>query len=157
MMGRPGKGEGTIEAQRLFKTGAALVAVLAAYQIALGFYFALLRPPLLPEDVRFAATTASRLAAAAPTLAAWLAWVFTVVGGQMGAVGLLLAVLVPRLWRGRVPEFLEIVAFAAAGLASVALMSAVNFTIGSDFRWLLLVPVLIWILALAAMVRLRSV
>ena len=36
-----------------------------------------------------------------------------------------------------------------AGLMSVAGMSAVNFALGSDFRWLLILPVLAWALGLA--------
>ena len=35
------------------------------------------------------------------------------------------------------------------GLSSVVAMSAVNFSLHSDFRWLLLVPAVIWIVGVA--------
>ena len=35
--------------------------------------------------------------------------------------------------------------FAFTGTFSVAIMSATNFALHSDFRWLLLVPALIWL------------
>ena len=40
-------------------------------------------------------------------------------------------------------------ALAVAGAASVGLMSAINFLLNSDFRWLLLLPALLWLLGLA--------
>jgi len=36
-------------------------------------------------------------------------------------------------------------AIAATGALTVALMSAINLDLHSDFRWLLLVPALVWI------------
>lgn len=36
-------------------------------------------------------------------------------------------------------------AIAMSGALTVALMSAINFDLHSDFRWLLLVPALVWI------------
>ena len=38
---------------------------------------------------------------------------------------------------------------AVAGAASVGLMSATNFLLHSDFRWLLLLPALLWLFGLA--------
>ena len=35
-------------------------------------------------------------------------------------------------------------ALALAGLSSVILMSAINFAIDSDFKWLLLAPAVLW-------------
>ncbi len=40
-------------------------------------------------------------------------------------------------------------ALAVAGAVSVGLMSATNFLLNSDFRWLLLLPALLWLLGLA--------
>ena len=40
-------------------------------------------------------------------------------------------------------------ALAVAGAASVGLISAINFLLNSDFRWLLLLPALLWLLGLA--------
>ena len=66
------------------------IALLGAYQIGLGLYFAALRPPLLPEDARFIGPPQP------PGLAPWLDLVFTVMGGQMAAVGFLLCALAVR-------------------------------------------------------------
>lgn len=38
----------------------------------------------------------------------------------------------------------ELVLLGLVGLMSVAARSAVNFALGSDFRWLLVLPVLAW-------------
>ncbi len=46
-------------------------------------------------------------------------------------------------------------AIAFSGALTVALMSATNFVIHSDFRWLLLIPALIWLSALVAYVARR--
>ena len=42
---------------------------------------------------------------------------------------------------------------AVAGLLTVGLMSAMNFALHSDFRWLLLVPVLLWLGGLVSYLR----
>jgi hypothetical protein len=41
------------------------------------------------------------------------------------------------------------------GALSVGLMSAVNFALGSDFRWLLAVPAAVWLAAVLLYVRFR--
>jgi hypothetical protein len=117
-----------------------VLTACGVWLVGLGLYFAVLRPPLLPEDARFMGTSAARLHEAAPGIERWLRLVFTVMGGFMAGTGVLtlfLAAQPPA--RGRSW------ATVLAGLATVAVMSAVNFTLGSDFRWLLLVPVLAWI------------
>jgi hypothetical protein len=133
------------------------MAAWALYQLALGLYFIFLRPGLLPEDVRFAGASLDRLNAAAPRIELWLQWVFTVLGGQMAAVGLLVAAGSWMIWQGNRPERPDLVAFVGAGIFSLTLMSGVNFAIGSDFRWLLVAPVAIWLAALIALLRLRNV
>ena len=55
--------------------------------------------------------------------------------------------------RGRRPERLEMGAYAIAGFLSVVLMSGVNFVLASDFRWLLVAPVILWLAALIAVGR----
>ena len=110
--------------------------------IGLGFYFIFLRPPLLPEDPRFMGTTLAQIRIAVPGLESWLSRVFAVMGGFMAAAGVLTlfvaAVAMPRRLTG--------VAWVLAltGALTVALMSATNFALHSDFRWLLLVPALVW-------------
>ena len=110
--------------------------------IALGLYFIMLRPPLLPEDPRFMGTTLEQLRLAVPGLESWLKKVFAVMGGFMAGAGVL------TVWVATVamPERLKGTSWALAisGALTVALMSATNFALGSDFRWLLLVPALVW-------------
>ena len=110
--------------------------------IAQGLYFALLRPSLLAEDVRYMGASEAHVTAAMPGVASWLRHVFVVMGGFMiasGVLTLLLAVgAVAERRRGTG------IALLVAGLASVATMSWTNFTIDSAFKWLLLGPALLW-------------
>lgn len=135
---------------RRHSVGRYLLGFCGAYQIALGTYF-ILRPSLLPEDVRFARISLEELPVAAPGLEAWLAWVFTVMGGQMAGVGLLLVWIAVYLNPERMDRW-QAVMLIGAGLLTVGTMSVVNFQIGSDFRWLLIAPVLAWILAVGFIV-----
>jgi len=128
-----------------------LLTVCGAWLIALGAYFILVRPALLPEDPRFIGTASERLREAAPGLEAWLRVVFTVMGGFMVGAG----VLTVFLARTAVPARLKGTgwAIALAGLPTVVLMSAMNFVLHSDFRWVLLLPALIWVVAVALYAR----
>lgn len=56
-----------------------------------------------------------------------------------------------RFLARRAPGTLLAVTFA--GASGVALMSATNFLLHSDLRWLLLVPALLWLAGLACYVR----
>lgn len=121
----------------------ATLSVLALYQIGLGLYFIAIRPPLLPEDLAFMALSAPPV-----SLKRWLDLVLTVLGGQMVAVGLLLVPLgIPRIRAAANRQ--AFTAFAIAGAASTGLMSTVNFILSSNFRWLLLAPVVVWAIAVA--------
>jgi hypothetical protein len=81
----------------------------------------------------------------------WLRIVFTVMGGFMVGAG----VLTVFLARTAVPARLKGTgwAIALAGLPTVVLMSAMNFVLHSDFRWVLLLPALIWVVAVALYAR----
>ena len=57
--------------------------------VGLGLYFSLLRPPLLPEDLRFIGTSISQVNASVPGLQRWLSKLFTVMGGFMASTGVL--------------------------------------------------------------------
>ena len=57
--------------------------------IGLGTYFMFLRPPLLPEDLRYIGTTAGELQSAMPELESWTHRVFRVMGGFMSGTGVL--------------------------------------------------------------------
>ena len=59
-----------------------------------------------------------------------------------------------ELLAGQLANFVgrrQLAGLAAAGAIGVGLMSAVNFVLHSDFRWLLLVPPLLWLGALVAL------
>jgi hypothetical protein len=129
------------------RAAAVLLAVCAAFQLGIGVYFAVLRPPLLPEDLRFLSAGLGGLAEAAPRLEPWLRLVFTVLGGQMAAVGVLTAAVAFRLSGQVVIDGREFVLLGAAGALSVGTMSAVNFALRSDFRWWLVLPVAAWTVA----------
>lgn len=81
--------------------------------------------------------------------------VFTVLGGQMAAVGALVVAAALRLASRDVSAGRELVLLGMAGALSVGLMSAVNFALGSNFRWLLILPAGIWILGLLLALRSR--
>lgn len=120
-----------------------IVALLAAYQVAAGMYFIALRPSLLPEDLRF-----MKLATLPDEALPWLHLVFTVLGGQMVAGGLLLVPFIASLKSQARLGALSWVCFIGAGLTSVGLMCAVNFLLSSDFRWVLLIPAVAWGIAI---------
>ncbi len=121
-------------------------AACGLWMLLLGIYFALLRPALLPEDPRFMGTSLEALRAAAPGLERWLGHVFNVMGGFMVAAGTMTVLVACRFLSGRAPGTL--LALTVAGASGVALMSATNFALDSDFRWLLLGPVLLWLAAM---------
>jgi hypothetical protein len=106
------------------------------------------RPPLLPEDLRFLGSGREALKAIAPRLEPWLHWVFTVLGGQMAAVGALTLAAAIRLFRRKVEHGRELLPLGVAGALSVGLMSAVNVALASDSRWLLILPAGFWGLGL---------
>ncbi len=119
-----------------------LITASGVWLVGLGAYFVALRPPLLPEDARFIGMTLPEIRSAVPGLERWLAHVFTVMGGFMAGAGVLTVfvamVAMPRRLKG------ASWAIALSGALTVALMSATNIALGSDFRWLLFGPALIW-------------
>ena len=125
---------------------ATALALGGALIASLGLYFLFLRPPLLPEDLRFMGTSLTQVQATMPSLLIWLRRVFLVMGGYMFATGLLTLHVAITSFRARVRGVAGVVALA--GLTSIGWMAAVNFVIGSDFKWLLLIFVVPWILAL---------
>ena len=110
--------------------------------VGLGIYFMALRPAVLPEDLRFIGSGLDELRAALPRLDRWLGRVFGVMGGFMACAGVLTIFVAvtaaPARNRGTGATL------ALAGLLTVVTMSATNFTIDSDFKWLLLAPALLW-------------
>lgn len=118
--------------------------------VGLGMYFALLRPPLLPEDPRFIGSSLAQIQSTVPGLGRWLGHVFVVMGGFMVAAGVLTtfvavtAVSAHRKGTGGV--------LLLTGLASVGTMSWTNFAIDSNFKWVLLVPAVLWLAGIASYV-----
>jgi hypothetical protein len=119
--------------------------ILAAAGLAVtgvGLYFIFLRPPLLPEDLRYLALPAAQLDIVKPRLSVWLTHVFTVLGGYAVATGVLTVTLAATSFRARSRG--AAVGAAIGGAASIGLMAAVNFSIASDFKWVLLGMALLW-------------
>jgi hypothetical protein len=123
-----------------------MLTACGVWLVGLGLYFIVLRPPLLPEDPRFMGTTLEQIRISVPGLEAWLRKVFTVMGGFMAGAGVLTVfvatVAMPLRLKGA-PWALGI-----SGALTVVLMSATNFALHSDFRWLLLLPALVWLAGL---------
>jgi hypothetical membrane protein len=133
---------------------AAMLALGGVILMLLGLYFALLRPPLLPEDPRFMGTSMTQIQQSLPGLLIWLRRVFWVMGGYMFATGLLTIYVALTSFRAHVRGAAVVVALS--GLSSIGLMAAVNLMIASDFKWLILSFVIPWALALALYRRERS-
>ena len=114
--------------------------------MGIGLYFIFLRPPLLPEDARYMNTTLVEIQAAAPGLVRWLQKVFWVMGGYIFTSGLLTIYIAFSSFQARARGAFPVIAFA--GLSSIGWMTVVNFIIGSDFKWILLMSVLPWAAAL---------
>ena len=94
--------------------------------------------------------TLAQLREAAPGLEEWLGIVFTVMGGYMVGSGVLTLGLVRIAMPRRLPGIAW--ALGLGGLSTVVLMSAMNFVLHSDFRWMLVVPALMWIVGVAVYV-----
>lgn len=123
-----------------------IFAACGIWLIGLGGYFVFVRSPLLPEDLRFIGSTAKEVEALLPQLAAWLRNVFTVLGGFIAGCGVLVLFMSGRVGLQSAPR--TGVALGVTGLLTVATMSWINFALDSDFKWLLLVPALVWLLGL---------
>ena len=123
-----------------------MLTACGVWLVGLGLYFIVLRPALLPEDPRFMGTTLEQIRISVPGLEAWLQMVFTVMGGFMAGAGVLTVFVatVAMPLRSKGTSW----ALAISGALTVVLMSATNFALQSDFRWLLLLPALVWLAGL---------
>ena len=125
---------------------ASLLAVGGLLLVAMGIYFVFMRPPLLPEDLRYMQTNLSVINNSATGLSIWLQKVFWVMGSYIFTTGLLTVFISFTSFRKRLPGAFIIVALA--GISSIGSMTVVNFMIGSDFKWILLAFALPWVFAL---------
>ena len=117
-------------------------ATCGLWLVALGIYFLFFRPALLPEDPRFMASSIGIIRIAIPGLERWLNLVFNVMGGFMVATGVMTVSVARSLFVTQ--SFMTLLSLILAGAFSVALMSATNFRLNSDFRWMLLLPAVLW-------------
>ena len=124
-----------------------LLALLGITLMGMGVYFAALRPALLPEDLRYMGTSLPQVETTIPGLLRWLKRVFSVMGGYVFASGALTFFVAATSFRTH--QRGAAVTVFLAGLVSIAWMSAVNFIIDSDFKWVLLGFALLWAGALA--------
>ena len=76
----------------------------------------------------------------------WLRKVFWVMGCYIFTTGLLTIFIAFTSFRTRTRGAYGIVALS--GISSIGAMTVVNFMIGSDFKWILLIFILPWIIAL---------
>ena len=124
-------------------TPSSIVLIMAGVTlIGVGVYFILLRPPLLPEDVRYMALPAAQLDILRPRLELWLTHVFRVMGGYILATGVLPITLAATSFRAHQKG--AAIGALIGGAASIGWMAVVNFMIGSDFKWVLLGMALLW-------------
>ena len=114
--------------------------------IGLGLYFMFLRPALLPEDLRYMGSSPGEIQSAMPGLERWAHRVFTVMGGFMTGAGMLTILVASNA--STVREKWTWIVLALAGLFTVGMMSLTNFQLNSDFKWLLLIPSLLWVIGL---------
>lgn len=118
------------------------LAIAGILLVGTGLYFIVLRPPLLPEDMRYMGVVGAQLDMIKPRLAAWLTYVFWVLGGYVLATGVLTITLAATSFRQH--SFTAALGAMIGGAASIGWMAFVNFIIGSDFKWVLLVIALVW-------------
>jgi hypothetical protein len=139
-------GQQVLEGSPMLSVAAWLLTVCGGALVLIGAFFLMARPPLLPEDARFMASTVEHVVDAVPGLTRWLRRVFWVLGGYVAASGLLVAYIASTGVRAGSAGALAVV--TAAGVTSIGWMSAVNFMIRSGFRWVLLAVDGLWALGL---------
>ena len=132
-----------MNSQRIATLALALGGVIL---MGMGFYFAILRPPLLPEDLRYMDATIGQVRTTLPGLEPWLARVFGVLGGFMFTTGLLTVYLAATA--SKTKRRSELAVIATSGFASIGWMAITNFVIDSEFKWILLAVALPWVMAL---------
>jgi len=136
------------------ETVAAWLLTLAGVVLVLmGAYFVLIRPSLLPEDVRFMRTTEATVLESAPDLSRWLKRVFWVMGGYITSTGVLVVYVANTGIRAA--DFGALAVLTLVWATSIGCMALVNLLIDSDFKRPIVGLALIWAvgLALAAAAR----
>jgi hypothetical protein len=124
-----------------------LLTICGLILIGMGLYFALIRPELLSEDIRYMGASSE----ATPGLLNWLDKVFWVMGGYVFTTGLLTCYVAQTSFQKREQGALTVMTIA--GISSIGLMVMINFLIGSDFKWVLFVVAVLWLSALGLFVQ----
>lgn len=127
---------------------AVLLSVAGLLVSGIGIYFLAFRPALLPEDIRFIGLSPTEVEQLGAKLAPWLSNVFHVLGGFALATGVVTIALAATSYRAR--SAAAVLAAALGGTVSIVLMAIVNFSINSDFKWLLAGFALVWASSLVA-------
>ena len=122
------------------------VLVLSLLTVALGVYMAVVRPPLLPEDVRFLGVAPSSLP---PSLLRWLSIVFATWGAFITAFGVVLFGVASALRTARTNVLRWATALALMIVFGRFLWS--NLVLRSDFLWFI---ALVFLLSMAAVLML---
>jgi len=110
------KHAGEIVVMNLKPYASTLLTVCGIILMGMGLYFALIRPALLLEDIRYIGLSSEQLQATAPNLLNWLDKVFWVMGGYTFASGLLIGYVAQTAFRERRRGVLSVVSLA--GLTS---------------------------------------
>jgi hypothetical protein len=133
-----------MEPERKSWTPSSIVLAMSGVTLmGTGLYFLFLRPPLLPEDIRYMAVPAAQFdALLRPKLELWLTHVFRVMGGYVLATGVLMVTLAVTAFRDHQKG--AAIGCLIGGAASIGWMAVVNFMIDSDFKWVLLAMALLW-------------
>jgi hypothetical protein len=131
-----------------------LFIACGVWLVGLGLYFVFLRPALLPEDLRYMGTSPCEIRLALPGLEHWLRRVFTVMGGFIIGAGLLTILIAMNTYA--LPKKWARILLSLAGVFTVGIMSLTNFQLNSAFKWLLLLPALLWFTGLVVPIFVRS-
>ena len=118
--------------------------------IGLGIYFIGFRPALLAEDLRFMKTSLSQLQSSLPGLEKWLKKVFTVMGGFILGAGVF-TVFMASIMAKRLKGMFWVIALS--GIFTVGLMCGINFILQSDFKLILTIPAVAWLLTLILYIK----
>ena len=132
--------------RRLKPYSASVLALAGLILIGMGLYFIFLRPSLLSEDLTYMGSTMQNVQLNVPGMLSWLQKVFWVMGGYIFTTGLLTVYISLTSFRNRLRGVFSIVALA--GISSIGSMTVINFMIDSDFKWLLFIFTIPWVLAL---------
>jgi hypothetical protein len=112
----------------------------------MGIYFVFFRPSILPEDSKYIGLSLSAIQNNIPGLSIWLQKVFFVLGCYIFTTGMLTMYVAQTSFHTRTKGAVIIVSIA--GITSIGSMTIVNFILQSDFKFVLLVFTVPWLLAL---------